>query len=67
MKRFFQAAQLAVAADAARSTAVRSFRVVSSVAATAVPLTVTEAEVHWYEAHGIGKRWIKIKRYAKSR
>ncbi len=28
---------------------------------------VTEAEVHWYEAHGIGKRWIKIKRYSKSR
>ena len=25
--------------------------------------TVAEAELHWYEAHGIGKRWIKIKRY----
>jgi hypothetical protein len=25
--------------------------------------TITEAEVHWYEAHGIGKRWMKIKRY----
>lgn len=25
--------------------------------------TIAEAEVHWYEAHGIGKRWIKIKRY----
>ena len=24
---------------------------------------VTEAELHWYEAHGIGKRWLKIKRY----
>ncbi len=24
--------------------------------------TVCEAEVHWYEAHGIGKREIKIKR-----
>lgn len=24
--------------------------------------TVAEAEVHWYEAHGIGKRWIKVKR-----
>lgn len=23
--------------------------------------TVCEAEVHWYEAHGIGKREIKIK------
>ena len=29
--------------------------------------TVTEAEVHWYEAHGIGKRWIKIKRYPESK
>jgi len=29
--------------------------------------SVTEAEVHWYEAHGIGKRWIKIKRYPKPR
>jgi hypothetical protein len=26
-----------------------------------------EAEVHWYEAHGIGKRWIKIKRYLEKR
>jgi hypothetical protein len=25
--------------------------------------TVAEAEIHWYEAHGIGKRWMKIKRY----
>jgi len=25
--------------------------------------TMTEAEIHWYEAHGIGRRWIKIKRY----
>jgi hypothetical protein len=25
--------------------------------------TIAEAEVHWYEAHGIGKRWLKIKRY----
>ena len=24
---------------------------------------VEKAEVHWYEAHGIGKRWVKIKRY----
>jgi len=24
--------------------------------------TSAEAEVHWYEAHGIGKRWIKVKR-----
>jgi hypothetical protein len=25
--------------------------------------TITEAEIHWYEAHGIGKRWMKIKQY----
>ncbi len=24
---------------------------------------VVEAELHWYEAHGIGKRRVKIKRY----
>jgi hypothetical protein len=24
--------------------------------------TIAEAEIHWYEAHGIGKRWIKVKR-----
>ena len=24
--------------------------------------TVAEAELHWYEAHGIGKRWMKVKR-----
>lgn len=24
---------------------------------------LAEAEIHWYEAHGIGKRWVKIKRY----
>jgi hypothetical protein len=24
--------------------------------------TVAEAELHWYEAHGIGKRWLKVKR-----
>jgi hypothetical protein len=24
--------------------------------------TLTEAEVHWFEAHGIGKRRMKIKR-----
>ena len=24
---------------------------------------VREAEVHWYEAHGIGKRKMKIKRF----
>jgi len=24
---------------------------------------VTRAEIHWYEAHGIGKRDFKIKRY----
>jgi hypothetical protein len=25
--------------------------------------TIAEAEIHWYEAHGIGKHWMKIKRY----
>jgi hypothetical protein len=25
--------------------------------------TIRLAEVHWYEAHGIGKRQMKIKRY----
>ena len=25
--------------------------------------TVIDAEVHWYEAHGIGKKEFKIKRY----
>ena len=24
---------------------------------------VVDAELHWYEAHGIGKRGVKIKRY----
>ncbi len=24
---------------------------------------IAEAGIHWYEAHGIGKRWMKIKRY----
>jgi hypothetical protein len=24
---------------------------------------IAEAEIHWYEAHGIGRRWIKIKHY----
>jgi hypothetical protein len=24
---------------------------------------IREAELHWYEAHGIGKRYIKIKRF----
>ncbi len=26
---------------------------------------VVDAELHWYEAHGIGKRKMKIKRYLK--
>jgi hypothetical protein len=26
---------------------------------------VVDAELHWYEAHGIGKRKMKIKRYFK--
>jgi hypothetical protein len=26
---------------------------------------VVEAELHWYEAHGIGKRKLKIKRYLR--
>ncbi|NTW59269.1 MAG: hypothetical protein HGB21_13970 [Nitrospirae bacterium] len=25
--------------------------------------TVLDAEVHWYEGHGVGKREMKIKRY----
>ena len=25
--------------------------------------TILDAEVHWYEGHGIGKKEIKIKRY----
>jgi hypothetical protein len=25
--------------------------------------TIADVELHWYEAHGIGKRWMKIKRY----
>ena len=25
--------------------------------------TMHEAEIHWYEADGIGMRWVKIKRY----
>jgi hypothetical protein len=24
---------------------------------------ITKVEIHWYEAHGIGKRKLKIKRY----
>ena len=28
--------------------------------------TMHEAEVHWYEADGIGKRWVKIKRFLES-
>lgn len=29
--------------------------------------TIAEAEVHWYEAHGIGKRWLKVKRVIRRR
>lgn len=25
--------------------------------------TMHAAEIHWYEAQGIGKRWVKIKRF----
>jgi len=25
--------------------------------------TIAKAEIHWYEAHGIGKKKLKIKRY----
>jgi len=28
--------------------------------------TVAEAELHWFEAHGIGKRRMKIKRFLES-
>lgn len=24
---------------------------------------IRRAELHWYEAHGIGKVWMKVKRY----
>jgi hypothetical protein len=26
---------------------------------------IRTAEVHWYEAHGVGRRDIKVKRYLK--
>ena len=29
--------------------------------------TEAEAELHWYEAHGIGKRWLKVKRVIRRR
>lgn len=29
--------------------------------------TVAEAELHWYEAHGIGKRMTKVKRVIRTR
>ena len=29
--------------------------------------TVAEAELHRYEAHGIGKRWLKVKRVIRRR
>jgi hypothetical protein len=28
---------------------------------------VRQAEVHWYEAHGIGRRDLKVKRYLRDR
>jgi hypothetical protein len=28
---------------------------------------VRQAEVHWYEAHGIGRRDLKVKRYVRDR
>jgi len=28
--------------------------------------TMHEAEIHWYEAAGIGQRWVKIKRFLES-
>lgn len=27
--------------------------------------TIREAELHWYEAHGVGKRELKIKRFVR--
>ncbi len=27
--------------------------------------TISRAEVHWYEAHGIGRRLLKVKRYLR--
>lgn len=29
--------------------------------------TIAEAELHWYEAHGLGKRWLKVKRVIRRR
>jgi hypothetical protein len=29
--------------------------------------TEAEAELHWYEAHGVGKRWLKVKRVIRRR
>ena len=29
--------------------------------------TTADAELHWYEAHGIGKRWVKVKRVIRRR
>ena len=29
--------------------------------------TTVEAELHWYEAHGVGRRELKIKRIVESR
>lgn len=43
-----------------------NWRKLKGVAAVRLPDgTITEAEIHWFEAHGIGKRRMKIKRLIK--
>lgn len=43
-----------------------NWRKLKGIAAIRLPDgTITEAEIHWFEAHGIGKRRMKIKRLIK--
>ena len=43
-----------------------NWRKLKGIAAVRLPDgTITEAEIHWFEAHGIGKRRMKIKRLIK--
>lgn len=43
-----------------------NWRKIKGIAAVRLPDgTMTEAEIHWFEAHGIGKRRMKIKRLIK--
>ena len=39
------------------------FNRLSTISVRAEDGAVLEAEVHWYEGHGIGKKEIKIKKY----